>query len=88
MSLTCNLNSQGLHLFRYLRVQGLNQRNYLPRVIFSRWLLEKLKQDRHFSSFILLTNKTQFSRKEIFKTGMSGVLKALQYLGALTPNEI
>lgn len=60
------LHKNGLHPFRYQRVQGLTPVDYLPRVHFSRWLLDQLRQERNFSSCILFTDEAQFTREGIF----------------------
>ena len=56
----------GVHPFRYQKVQGLTVNDYIPRVNFSRWLLDQSLIFPSFSSDILFTDEAQFTREGIF----------------------
>ena len=60
------LNKNGLHPFRYQKVQGLLPADYPHRVNFSRWYLNKIRYNRQFSSSILFTDEATFTREGIF----------------------
>lgn len=60
------LRTHQMHPFRYQRVHGLTPADYPQRVQFSRWMLNNLRADRNFSSYILFSDEAQFARDGIF----------------------
>lgn len=60
------INENGLHPFRYQRVQGLAQADFAPRVNFCMWLTRRLRRNRMFFSEILFTDEASFYREGIF----------------------
>lgn len=60
------LRRHRLHAFHYQRVQGLTPADHHPRVQFSRWMLNHVREVREFSSYILYTDEAQFTREGVF----------------------
>ena len=60
------LNAHQMHPFCYPRVQGLNPADYPQRVQFSRGMINHLREDRNFSSYILFSDEAHFTREGIF----------------------
>lgn len=62
---------QVLHDNRYYpyhlqRVQALLERDFVPRVEFSNWLLSEWDHDREFAKIIIFTDEAHFTRDGIF----------------------
>ena len=60
------LRRENLHPFRYQTVQRLTPTDHNPRDQFSRWMLNHVREDRDFSSFILFTDEAQFTQEGVF----------------------
>ena len=59
------LRKKNLHPFRYQTVQGLTPTDHNPRVQFSRWMLNHVREDRDFSSYILFMDEAQFTQEGV-----------------------
>ena len=60
------LRDELYHPYHYRQVQALLPEDYLPRVNFCEWLLERHENDPGFISNILWTDESYFSRDGVF----------------------
>ncbi|XP_045771282.1 uncharacterized protein LOC123871479 [Maniola jurtina] len=62
------LKDDGQHPFHYRRVQSLLPTDYEPRMVYSRWVLDKVEEDREFLSHVLFTDECSFVRTGVFNS--------------------
>lgn len=60
------LNRHGLFPYHYQRLQSLMSSDYLPRVTFCQWLLNKLEENINFLKLVLFTDECSFARTGVF----------------------
>ncbi|GBN37175.1 hypothetical protein AVEN_212413-1 [Araneus ventricosus] len=59
---------EGLHPYHVQKVQALTPADYAPRVEFARWFLQQLAAQPDFSTHVLFTDESTFTREGISNT--------------------
>lgn len=67
------LREQQLHAFHVQRVQELSPDDFLSRINFSRWFVQRCQLQAHFPRFVLFTDESCFTREGVFNSRNSHV---------------
>ncbi|CAK9794551.1 hypothetical protein ANTPLA_LOCUS15 [Anthophora plagiata] len=60
------LQDEGMHPYKYARVQTLLPRDYGQRIQYSRWLLGEIERNPSFCKYVLWTDEALFTREGCF----------------------
>ncbi|CAK9820332.1 hypothetical protein ANTPLA_LOCUS10558 [Anthophora plagiata] len=67
------LMEEGLHPYKYVRMQTLHPEDYIRRMEYSRWLLGEIERNPSFCRYILWTDEALFTREGCFNAHNSHV---------------
>jgi hypothetical protein len=67
------LHDQQLHSYYHQRVHAMGPADFVPRVDFCRWFLQRCVEEPRSPMFVLLSDEATFTREGIFNSRNSRV---------------
>lgn len=67
------LHEQLLHPYRLQKVQELGLNDFIPRVEFCQWFLDRCREEPQFPKYVLFTDEAVFTKEGIFNSHNSHV---------------